>query len=183
MKRVLPVVLTGGRSSRFGRDKLREPFGGGLLVDVPVRSLRAVFGGPVALAGACDAGIAERGDLVIADRTPGAGPIGGIVAALEHPLGAQGVFVLAGDLAAVTDRVVRAIWETAEGDPDAWAVLAHSGRPEPCVGVYRPGALASLLERLAGGRRSLHDALPTERVRWVPVEAALVRNVNTVSEL
>lgn len=179
----LPLVLTGGRSERFGRDKLREPCGDGLLIDVPVRALRAVFAGPLALAGACDEEVSARGDLMIPDRTPGCGPIGGIVAALEHPLGADGVFVLAGDLACVTEAEVRAIVAAAEEDREAWAVLADSGELEPCVGVYRAAALEALVEQMARGRRSLHDALPASRVRRVPVDRAKLRNVNTPDDL
>ena len=181
--KLLPVVLTGGRSERFGRDKLREPWGSGMLVDAPVGALRAVFGAPVVLCGACHADVAVRGDLMLADRRPGGGPIGGIVAALEHPLGADGVFVLAGDLGYVTESEVRAILTATEGDAASWAVLADSGRIEPCVGVYRQRARRALEEQMACGRGSLHDALPASRVTRVRIDAAKLRNVNTPEDV
>ena len=176
---LLPVVLAGGRSERFGRDKLREPWRGGMLIDVPLHALRAVFGGPVALAGACAPEVAARADLVIPDNGPGCGPIGGIITALEHPSGGDGVFVLAGDLGFITEEEVRAILGAAETDAAAWAVLADSGRLVPCVGVYRQGARRALEEQMARGRRSLHDALPASRVARVRIDAAKLRNVNT----
>ncbi len=182
-RRPLPVVLTGGRSTRYGRDKLREPLDGRLLVDVALGALREVFGAPVGVAGDCHPEIAARADLVIPDREPGLGPIGGIVAALEHPLASEGVFVLAGDLSSIGAAEVRAIWAAAEHETDAWATLADSGRLEPCIGVYRSAALPTLRERLASGRRSLHDALPAERVRRVRVGAERVRNVNEPGDL
>ncbi len=181
--RPLPVVLAGGRSVRFGRDKLREPFGDGMLIDVSLAALRGVFGAPVAVVGVCHADVAARADLVIEEGEPGRGPIGGIVAALEHPMGRDGVFVLAGDLAAITAAEVRAIWGVAEEHPGALAVLADSGRIEPCIGVYRHAALGLLRERIASGRRSLHDALPTDGVVRVSVDAERARNVNVVSDL
>lgn len=183
MASLLPVVLTGGRSARFGRDKLREPVGDGMLVDVPIRALRAALGGPVALAGACDPDVALRADLVIPDTTDGAGPVRGIIAALEHPLGHSGIFVLAGDLACVTAEVVRGICTLASEHPEAWAVLSETDRVEPCAGIYRPAALAALRSRALQGRRSLHDALPAQHVVRVPVEAALLKNVNEVGDL
>lgn len=179
----MPVVLAGGRSTRFGSDKLRTPWEGGMLVDAPIGALRAVFGAPVALAGSCHESVAARGDLVIPDRAPGRGPLGGIVSALEHPLGAHGVFVLAGDLPHISAHEVRLIWNRALERADAWAVIADSGRPEPCIGVYRPAALSALTERLAAGKPSLHDALPPERVVRVTIEAARARNVNEVRDL
>ncbi len=52
---IQPVVLVGGRSTRFGRDKLREPVGCARepLVQRPIRALRAVFGPRVMLVGEC----------------------------------------------------------------------------------------------------------------------------------
>src|SRR5262245_59553696 len=78
-----PIVLVGGKSTRFGRDKLREVVGDGWLVDRPIAALREVFGARVAVVGECDDEVAQRGDRVITDRFPGVGPIGGIVSALE----------------------------------------------------------------------------------------------------
>ena len=58
---IQPVVLVGGKSRRFGRDKLREPIGESRaewLVDRPIRALREVFGARVAVVGECDADVA-----------------------------------------------------------------------------------------------------------------------------
>ena len=49
MEEIQPIVLVGGSSRRFGRDKLREPVAGpdgsvGWLVDRPIAALRGVFG-------------------------------------------------------------------------------------------------------------------------------------------
>src|SRR5690606_32636942 len=125
---IQPVVLVGGRSRRFGRDKLREPVEDGWLVDAPIRALRAVFGPVVAAVGACDPEVAARFDRVIEDRYPGAGPAGGVLSALQATGGA--VFVLAGDLARITEREVRAVMAAAAGAPTAWAVMACGSRPE-----------------------------------------------------
>lgn len=181
--RPLPVVLAGGRSSRFGRDKLRESWRGGLLIDAPLAALRHFFGDPVAIVGDCHADVAIRADIRIADITPGAGPIGGVVAALSHPLGRNGIFVLAGDLADITAAEVERIWGFAEANPDAWAVLAETEQVEPCIGVYRYSSLSILAERLNDGRRSLHDAIPGGHVVRVLIDAARARNVNEPGDL
>ena len=83
---VQPIVLVGGKSRRFGRDKLREPWGsdGRVLVQYPIEALRGVFGRRVKLVGACDPTVEQLADGVIADLHPGVGPMGGIVSALAQ---------------------------------------------------------------------------------------------------
>jgi molybdopterin-guanine dinucleotide biosynthesis protein A len=181
--RPLPVVLAGGRSERFGRDKLQEPVGAGMLVDIPIAALRGVFGAPVALAGACHPSVALRADMVLPDVEPGGGPIEGIMAALAHPAGSAGIFVLAGDMVSTSAAEVLEMWEAAARFPSAWAVLAHSGRVEGCAGVYRPRSLEVLRARATAGRRSLHDAIPADRLALVPMDPSRLRNVNRVDDL
>jgi molybdopterin-guanine dinucleotide biosynthesis protein A len=190
-ERIVPVVLVGGRSVRFGRDKLREPLphevgapAGALLVDRPIAALRAVFGPVVAVVGKCDAAVAGRADRRIEDRYPGAGPIGGIVSALEGTGGA--VFVLAGDLAWITEGVVRRVVgapEVAGAGAGVWAILGKTDRLEPCVGIYRQGATDCLRAAIMDGRRALHLAIPPERLLTVHLDAQDVRNVNSPRDL
>ncbi len=177
---IQPIVLVGGASTRFGRDKLREPVGGGWLVDRPIAVLREVFGARVAAVGNCDPRVAARADRHVADRYPGTGPLGGIAAAIEE-FGAD-VFVLAGDMPVVTADVVRAILVAGAADPDAWAVLARSDRPEPCIGLYRRACLAALKAQLAG-HRSLRGVVPDARMRLVPIDAGAAINANTPDAL
>lgn len=204
---ITPVVLVGGRSRRFGRDKLREPIAsaaaggdaGGWLVDRPVAALREVFGPRVAALGACDPEVAARFDRIIKDCHPGAGPIGGIISALAAAGGP--VFVLAGDLAAVTAEEVRAVvevWVQSSGRPSPagckpappgagaaplLAIMACTDRPEPCCALYTPEALAILQARLARGERRLHDALRADRVELVPVPRERLANINTPGDM
>lgn len=182
--RPLPIVLAGGASSRFGADKLRHALDNAtLLIDRPLAALREALGPPIALAGSPHPDVAARADFLIPDTAPGQGPIAGLLAALAHPLAIHGVFVLAGDLPAITADEIRAILAAADASPDAWAVLAASPRPEPCVGLYRQAARAALESHLATGRRSLHDALPIARVATVLTDPSRLRNVNTPADL
>lgn len=181
---IQPIVLVGGRSRRFGRDKLREPHpqrDGEFIVDRPIAALREVFGNRVAIVGECHDAIAPRADMVIGDRYRGVGPIGGIVSALEAHAG--DVFVLPGDLPWIAAEVVRSVLDEAVRHPIAMAMLAHSQQLEPCVGIYRQPALPLLQQRLASGRRSLYDALPGEAVVTVHVDEAALINVNTPEAL
>lgn len=177
-RRIQPIVLVGGRSRRFGRDKLREPFEGGWLVDRPIAALRDVFGPCVAAVGECDPAVATRADLVIRDRYPGVGPAGGILSALEEA--GKDVFVLAGDLPRIRAETVRAIVARGAEAPEAWAVLADSGRLEPCIGIYRAACISVIQKSVGGGRSTaVRDVVPAPYLVRIAIPAAVAANVNT----
>ncbi len=180
VERVQPVVLVGGRSRRFGRDKLREPVGGGLLVDRPIAALRAVFGPSVALVGDCDPAVASRGDSQLADGFPGCGPIGGILTALD--VFGCAVFVLSGDLPGVTASGVRAVLDAAAANPTAAAVVGAAARPEPCFGVYRPACADVLRSTVSEGRLDLWRLIEREGWATISLPATEVVNVNTLED-
>lgn len=173
-----PVVLVGGRSSRFGRDKLREPLAGGeWLVDRAIAALREATGRPVTLIGPCDPEVAARGDAWLDDAHSGQGPAGGLLTALEQ-LG--DVFVLAGDLPRVVPSALAPLIAAASEAPDALVVRV---RDEPLVAIYRRALAPRLAARLAAGRRALHDlAAEHERIEVEAPESALV-NANTPAVL
>ena len=181
LTKLQPIVLVGGRSSRFGRDKLRELLGDGTwLVDRPIAALRSVFGSRVALVGDCDEAVAVRGDSVIRDAYPGVGPVGGILSALRE--GAD-VFVLPGDLPHVTAELVRTVLNSAVAHPTSHAVLAQTDRVEPCVGVYRTSAINTLEAFIAKQQGRLADALSREHVILVEVDARELVNANVPRDL
>jgi molybdopterin-guanine dinucleotide biosynthesis protein A len=173
---IQPIVLVGGRSRRFGRDKLVEPWGEGLLVQRPIGVLRGVFGPRVRLVGDCDARLLALADGVIRDRHPGAGPMGGIISALAESAG--GVFVLAGDMPACDPETIRRILAAAEAQPSALAALARTDRLQPCVGLYRRGALAVLEARLREGSLALHSTFEPGQIAAVECDLRAVTNVN-----
>lgn len=185
-----PIVLVGGRSVRFGRNKLLEPLPGGggggegaseFIVDRPIVALRAVFGPRVALVGRCDPAVASRADTLITDPLDDRGPLSGIVTALRTAR--SDIFVLAGDLPLIEAAIVRAVMAASQSAPFALAVLAHSGHLEPCIGLYRFAALDALTTHLESGRRSLHNALDPAIVHSVPVPPRLCLNINHLHDL
>ncbi len=178
---IQPVVLVGGESKRFGRDKLLEPVGQGLLVDHPIMTLRAVFGHRVALIGDCDPRISSRADLIIPDQHPGTGPIGGIVSGLVHCQCA--VLVLAGDLCSIEPSSVKLLIQSARDDSAADAIVAKTDRLEPCVGMYRLSALDHLAFALNQKSCRLYEVLNKMNTRCVPIDAARLRNINHQQDL
>lgn len=183
---IQPVVLVGGRSRRFGRDKLREAWvgseGGAWLVDQPRLVLRAVFGVEPWAAGDCDPLLAARFARVVPDPTPGAGPAAGIVASLDAARGP--VAVLAGDLPCIARASVRALLDAAAGAPDADAIVARTDRLEPCIAIYRTRALSRWAAGETGRRSpSLRSLLDSLRVAEVPIAAGAAVNLNRPEDL
>lgn len=179
IEHVHPIVLVGGKSRRFGRDKLREPWGdsGMVLVQRPIESLRTVFGQRIKLVGECDSSIPALADGMIPDLHPGLGPIGGILSALRACEGS--VFVLAGDMPGIRPANVLRLLAAAVRSEDAWAVLARTDRVHPCAGLYRPTCIDALANALASDRRRLTEAIPQKHVVTCQIDEAAVRNVNT----
>ncbi len=177
---IQPVVLVGGRSRRFGRDKLREPWGdaGKVLVERPIEALRRVFGRRVKVVGACDPHVVQLADGEMTDAHPGIGPIGGIVSALGAWSGP--VFVLAGDMPGFQEHDVRRVVHAWQGSAaEVLAVLAASHEQvHPCAGVYTQRALQPIVARIAAGEFRLSSALDPTHVVRVECGASAVANVN-----
>lgn len=179
-----PVVLVGGSSSRFGRDKLVEPMDdeqASVLVDHAISALRAVFGPCVAVVGKCDPRVVARADGAVTDRYPGIGPIGGILSALRSCGGP--VFVLPGDLRIIAPEVVASVLGFAGANPRAGAVLADTGLVQWCVGLYRPSLMEHLHAAIRRGDYALHRAVPKDRLCTVEVSHDALRDVDFPEDL
>lgn len=180
---VQPIVLVGGRSRRFGRDKLREPWGSGgrVLVQYPIDALRGVFGRRVRLVGACDPAIELLADGVVADLHPGIGPMGGIASALSQWPGP--IVVLAGDMPSFRDVEVLQLLAAAERNPAVHAAWACTDRVHPCAGVYTQHARPALETCISSGNYSLLTALDPAAVCRVQVCLEATANVNLPGDL
>jgi molybdopterin-guanine dinucleotide biosynthesis protein A len=192
---ILPVVLVGGQSRRFGRDKLQEPIARPgvpcqFLVDVPISALRAVFGPRVAICGNCAPQVQSRADTVIDDLHPGRGPVGGITSALSAARARQlsSVLVLAGDLPAVTSDAVSTVLDAAELHPSAAVIAARTDRIQPCIALYRLAALPVLeagIGRAGGKALPLHTLIESLGPRLVTcgIDPRAAANINTREDL
>lgn len=153
VKRVGAIVLAGGRSSRFGRDKLVEHVDGQALLDHAIDAVRAV---------------ATDGDVVVV-MAPGHDiPVTGDVRVVRDPFPYGGPLVgLATGLQALDPRVVRVV--VVGGDmPTLQPVVLR--RLLGSVGPERP---AVLLEVSAGeARASSAPALPAAFDRAAATAAA-----------
>ena len=162
----------------MGRDKALLDWNGETLIELALRKLGAVCG-DVAIAGGSPE--LARFGRVIADPTPGLGPLSGIVAALEQSSFERNLF-LAVDMPFVPDAVLLSL---VAGSGAEMVLLARAdGYLQPLCGVYSRRALPALRAELMAGRLKLKDAaLATGSVAYVDFdELDWFRNLNTPDE-
>lgn len=193
------VVLAGGRSSRFGRDKLAEPLRGRPLLDHAVLAAASVATEVLVLVPAVgDAPRLPRtppGEgvtiAVVRDPEPFGGPLVAVLAGLERarePL----VLVIGGDMPDLSrDVLIRLVRALDASEADA-AALAFRGRRQPLPLALRVGTATQAARRqLADGVRSLQSFVGALRVRelsegeWRALDpaAATLRDVDRPEDL
>jgi len=125
---------------------------------------------------------------VVADRVEGAGPLGGLDAALRHARdrGYEGVLLVACDLPLLTTALLRSV-ASGLGSHPAAAPARRGGGVEPLCAAYRVDALAAVERRLELEDRSLHALFRDVGGHVLPGAAEggddPFLNVNTMDEL
>lgn len=158
------MLLAGGHARRFGG------LPKGLAI---VKEIRIADRALIALRGASDSQIVISNDsharlwfpsmYIVADETPGLGPLAGIATALRAADGAA-ILVIAWDMPFVTAPLMRGM--RAVGELASAAVIpSHGAGPihEPLCAYYPANTLGVCEQLLAAGERralALRDALP-----------------------
>jgi len=173
-------LLCGGRSSRMGRDKALLLLDGEPLVERGLRTLREVCA-EVAIAGAAQ-DLSHFG-RVIPDETPGCGPLGGIVAALERSSSEWNLFLPVDTPFVPASALRRILVKTAEV-PSIGVMARVAGQLQPLCAAYSRRALPVLREELAAGRWKVIEAISAAGLyELVDFEdASWFRNLNTAEE-
>lgn len=184
-------ILVGGRSERMGgraKGLLPTPERGEPIVVRLVRVVRVALGHDVdvQLVGRADE-YAELGVPILGDAVHDAGPIGGLIALLEHGRAreAEYAIALAGDLPFVSEDLFQKLAEHAtEADVVAPQI---DGIWQPLFARYAcERALGAARERLALGRRSLRGVIEALHAVAMPIateQAALLRDWDTPQDV
>lgn len=172
-ERVTALVLAGGRSSRFGRDKLIEPIGGRPMLDHVIDRAREVASDVVVVAAAGATQDVPLGVEIVHDERPFEGPLAGLGIGLRAvDPGVERVIVVGGDMPtvvpAVLDRLLAAL------DRREAAVLADDVRERPLPMAVRRSVASPAVDRLLeDGERRLRALLSVLDVEVVPQQAWL----------
>jgi molybdopterin-guanine dinucleotide biosynthesis protein A len=190
------IVLAGGRSSRFGSDKLIARVDGERLLD---RSVAALEGLVTEIVLVTEPGATRQppGGVtvplrLVADPEPFGGPLVGLLAGLEtarEPL----VLVVGGDMPGMVPGVLRLlVGRLMADDGRGAAVLESRGRQVPLPIALRTGAATDAARRLVGdGERRLRAILGRlatvvlDEREWRPLDPAgeTLRDVDEPGDL
>jgi molybdopterin-guanine dinucleotide biosynthesis protein A len=189
--RVGAVVLGGGRSTRFGRDKLATEVGGSPLLRHAVDAALALAS-QVVVVGTPTAPLPD-GVVVVPDSQQHAGPYAAVrdgIDALDLDLDV--VLVLAGDLVdpAPLLPLLLAALEARAPDPDdqpeAAVAVDADGRRQPLLGAYRIEPLVAGMAGVDAYHRAAYALLDGLHVVEVPDPtpgATATRDIDTPADL
>jgi molybdopterin-guanine dinucleotide biosynthesis protein A len=190
-RRVSAIVLAGGRSSRFGRDKLAEPIAGRPLLEHAIDAVRP-FATEILVVVAPDGAPVVPGDVrVVRDPAPFEGPLVGLAAGLDEAREAI-VFLTAGDIQELVPQVVELLLAGLDDPAVELAVLTDGSQSRPFPMAIRRDAARTAARRLveSGERRlfALIDALSATMIEgavWQPLdpEGRSMHDIDTPADL
>ena len=167
---VAAAIIAGGPARRMGgQAKAFLQVDGRTIAERQLAALRATFDRVLVVAN--DAAPWRPLDVeVVADRIDGAGPLGGIEAALSAAAGSDAVVCVAGDLPFVSLQLLA---ELRDRLPGADAVAPRrQGRAEPLCARYACALQPTVAARLRAGNLAVHELLESVQAAWI-VEADL----------
>jgi molybdopterin-guanine dinucleotide biosynthesis protein A len=193
---VTGIVLAGGRSSRFGSDKLVAEIDGRTLLDRSVEAVAAIAAEVIVVVAPDDDRPLPQAEVpvrAVVDGEPYGGPLVGLRAGLEEarePI----VVVVGGDMPSLRPSVLGALVRAllSAGDTVGAAVLRSRGSLVPLPAALRTGTASDRVGALVadGERRlgSLFERLPTrvlEEGEWRPLDpdGETLRDVDEPSDL
>ena len=173
-RRVGAIVLAGGRSSRFGRDKLAEPIDGTPMLERVIEAVGKIATDVVVVA-APDGAPAIRAEVTIAhDQRAFEGPLSGLasgLAALDSQV--EHIIVVGGDMPTLVPAVLERLLELV--DPADAVILEDDAGPRPLPMAARRSIVQPVTDSLlANGERRLR-ALLAELDAVVAIHPAIWR--------
>ena len=189
-------VLAGGASSRFGRDKALVRFGETPLLLQIVDLAQSCTSDVTIVAGGQKYGEFGGELKVVEDRWPAAGPLGGIITALEHTAvtapDCRWNLILSCDMPFLSRGWLEFLVECARASAaETQVILPHSAHgPEPLCACYRTDAAGALKSVFDRGVRKVTEALKQVRTEvldesaWKRFDSAgrLFWNMNTPAD-
>ncbi len=180
------VILSGGQSSRMGKNKALMSLGGRRLIDRVVDVLREVFADLLMITNTPDV-YADLGLPMVGDVYPDKGSLGGIYSAIYH-VSTPYCFVVACDMPFLNGALMRHMMEQMT-DYDVVMPDIH-GDMQPLHAIYSKACLMPIQRRLEINRLKVIGFLPDVRVRTVTMadiqpldpEFLAFQNLNTPEE-
>jgi molybdenum cofactor guanylyltransferase len=174
-------VLTGGLSTRLGRDKAFVELDGEPLVGRTVRLVREAAGSAIVVGRALV--FQAAGFEAIEEAEPGNGPLGGILAALTATR-SEWNLIVACDLARLDRSFLDRLAAACTANVDIVAAWSPDSGRQPLCAVYHRRCLKPLAGQYAAGVRAVRKAIDSLQVKEVAVtEPEILFNLNTPDQL
>ncbi len=165
----------------MGRDKATLLFEGVPMAVRVANSLRSGGCSTVVAVGGDRQELGPLGLVVVSDAVAGIGPIGGLLAALQHGAERGAVVTMSCDVPRLTGEAVRSL--LAALAPGVDVAVAFTDRRQPVCAAWRPGLSAVVGEAVEGGERRIWKVLEGLAVVEVPIDPRVLANMNTPSDL
>jgi len=188
---VSAIVLAGGRSSRFGRDKLAEPVDGRPLLHHAIDAVGPMASEVIVVVSPDGSSDVPRDVVVVRDARPFDGPLAGLAAGLRGARHAV-CLVVGGDSPSLVTGVLELLVAALDDRSIDASALADDERLRPLPAAIRREPGLSAADRLLGeGQRrlrSLFEALPTRMIpretwRSLDPDGATLRDIDTLADL
>lgn len=183
---VAGLIVAGGASRRFGRDKARHPVDGAPMIARVYAALAPVANPVVVSVGLGDASYADvlpDGIQHVHDRHSDGGPLAGLDAGFRA-LSSAWVLVAACDMPYATPDGFRTLLHARDAPAHAIVARSADGRRHPLFACYRrTRALDAIQHGIAENSYALHALLDRLAVREVAVPSRIVHNVNRPHDL
>ena len=169
--KITAIILAGGKSLRFGRNKALEPFLGKSLLERVVDRLRPLAAQLLVVTSGEQVLPSLEKTEALTDALPGKGPLSGIYTGLLAARCSHSI-VVACDMPFINIKLFRFMAELA---PEFDAVIPRlsQAKVEPLHAVYAKSCLDKIKLQLEENRLGIHTLINTLHVRYVEREECL----------
>jgi molybdopterin-guanine dinucleotide biosynthesis protein A len=185
------IVLAGGQSRRFGRDKLAEPVDGRPLLHHAIGAVRPMATEIIVVAAPGAIPALPPDVTLVHDTVAFEGPLAGLLGGLAVARSPT-VVLVGGDMPALSVAVLGSMVALLLASNASALVLEHDGRGRPLpMALRREPALATVAALFASGERRLRAladtmsaaVLPEAAWRAIDPEGDTLRDIDTEADL
>jgi molybdenum cofactor guanylyltransferase len=182
------IVLSGGKSSRLGKEKGLAEYGGKPLVAYSIAALKSLCGEIVLSANYELDSYNKFGLEIIQDEIEGIGPMGGLLACLKQSQTRYNL-VLSCDIPFVETELLSYLLSQIE-NYQVVAPVHGEGFIEPLCGFYNTNVISQLEETIHSGNYKLIDFLEKIKLKKVLIDnnlpffnEQLFLNINSLNQI
>jgi len=161
------LILAGGRSRRFGRDKAFEKLNDKPLIDYVVEALAPVAGNLIVVADSAERFVDHDGRFtIVTDEVPGLGPLGGLYAGLKAAPDRYSIVAPCDSPFIDTGLVEYMLKTAADANVDA-LVPRYEGREHTVNAVYSKACVPAIDSSLNDGLFRISSIFDKIRVQYI----------------